>query len=116
MDEHASQLVVPESFVDLYRSPGRGRLSAPKDEIAERYGLCEDLAQLLTGHARAMLFELGITEEDVLTRCHRGLLDHASGVSADEARWVLRRLAELLEWPDPRWLADSGGAGPSQAA
>ena len=107
MDDEASQVLIPESFVDLYRRAGSLRLSAPKSEIADRYGLCEDLAQLLGGHARTMLFELGISEEDVLTRCHRGLLDHASGVNADEAIWVLRRLAELLEWPDPSWLANT---------
>jgi len=37
----------------------------------------------------------------VLERVHRGLLGGAAGVSAAEAQWVVRRLAELLEWPTP---------------
>ena len=48
-------------------------------------------------YARA-LFSLGVDESDVLDRCHRGLLDAASGVSRPEAGWVVQRLAELLEW------------------
>jgi len=99
-----SQIVVPESFVDLFRSPGKARLSAPRDEIVDRYGLCEDLAQLLTTHASAMQADLGIAESDVLTRCHRGLEGHGSGIGPAEAVWVVRRLAELLGWPDPAWL------------
>ncbi len=96
-----SQIVVPDSFINLYRSPGRVKLSAPRHEIAQRYEFCEDLATLLTEHARAMQFDLGIDEAAVLERCHRGLLSPDSGVSAPESVWVLRRLAELLDWPDP---------------
>jgi hypothetical protein len=36
-----------------------------------------------------------------LERCELGLLTEASVVSAVEARWVIRRLAELLAWDDP---------------
>ena len=96
-----SQIVVPESFIDLYRSPGRVKLSAPRIEIAQRHEFCEDLASLLTEHARGMQFELGIDKPAVLERCHRGLMSPDSGVSAPESVWVLRRLAELLDWPDP---------------
>ena len=96
-----SQIVVPDSFIDLYRSPGRSRLAAPQREIAERYEFCEDLAGLLTEHARAMLFELGIDEATVLQRCQLGLQAPDAGVTAPEAVWVLRRLAELLGWPQP---------------
>jgi hypothetical protein len=96
-----SQLVVPDSFIDLYRSPGRVRLGAPRNEIAGRYEFCEDLASLLTEHARAMQFDLGIDEPAVLARCHLGLMSPDSGVSEPESVWVLRRLAELLGWPDP---------------
>lgn len=106
MDDE-SQVHVPESFVDLYRSPGRLKLRAPRADILERYGFCEDLAQLLTEHAKGMQFDLGIAESDVLDRCHLGLQSHASGVDPNESVWVVRRLAELLDWPDP-WA--SGGA------
>jgi hypothetical protein len=96
-----SQIVVPDSFVDLYRAPGRSKLTAPRREIAERCEFCEDLAGLLTDHARAMQFDLGIDEATVLQRCHLGLQAPDAGVTEAEAVWVLRRLAELLGWPDP---------------
>jgi hypothetical protein len=35
----------------------------------------------------------------VLKRCRRGLLAGPSGVNEAEAGWVVRRLAELAEWP-----------------
>lgn len=53
---------------------------------------------MLTEHARIMLLDLGVTEGDVLERCHRGLVDEHSAFSAVEAGWVVLRLAELLEW------------------
>ncbi len=41
---------------------------------------------------------MGITERDVLERCHRGLIGEGAVVNEAEAQWVIRRLAELLEW------------------
>ncbi len=84
---------------------GRIKPTEPREVIAQRYELCEDLATMLTETARARLFELGITEADVLERVHGGLQGDASPVSADEALWVVRRLAELLDWPLPPALA-----------
>ncbi|MFO1195489.1 MAG: ATPase with chaperone activity [Burkholderiaceae bacterium] len=103
-----SQIRVPASFVALHVRPGRSRPDASRAEIAERHDFCEDLATLLTGHARATMLELGVTEDDVLVRCHRGLLADGAGVSAAEAGWVVRRLAELLEWPIPWRLPGEG--------
>ena len=45
-----------------------------------------------------MLFSHGVDRGRGAARCHLGLLGEGSGVSADEASWVVRRLAELLEW------------------
>jgi hypothetical protein len=98
-DEHQTE--IPPSFIALYIAPGRSRPSAGRAEIGERYEFCEDLAQLLTEHAKAMLFELGITEGDVLERCHRGLCVDGAPVHRTEAAWVIRRLAELLGWGSP---------------
>jgi hypothetical protein len=100
MDDH-SQILIPDSFVALYLTPGRGKPSVPRDELAARYELCEDLAQALVEHARAMLFGQGVSEDEVLLRCHRGLLVEGSVVSAAEAEWAVRRLAELLDWECP---------------
>ena len=94
-----SQVVVPRSFIELYLLPGRIKPTAPRDEIAARHEFCEDLASMLTEHARLKAWELGITEADVLERMHRGLIVPDAPVSPAEAWWVMRRLAELLDWP-----------------
>jgi hypothetical protein len=96
-----SQIVVPPSFVALFVPPGRIKPTAGRDEIGARYELCEDLAQMLTETARDKLWQLGITEADVLARMHAGLRGGELGLAAAEAGWVVQRLAELLEWPMP---------------
>jgi len=95
------QILIPPSFVALFVPPGRIKPTASRQEIAARYGFCEDLAQMLTETARTMEFNLGIGEPEVLERCLRGLAGGDAGVNPLEAVWVLRRLAELLEWADP---------------
>jgi hypothetical protein len=96
-----SQIVIPPSFLALFMSPGRLKPTAPRDVIAQRYEYCEDLANLLTEQAKTLQWQLGITEADVLERIHRGLLADGTQATPAEAEWILRRLAELLEWPDP---------------
>jgi hypothetical protein len=98
-----NQAIIPRSFVELFMPAGAVRPREPRAVIAERYELCEDMAQMLTEHAKAKLFELGVAEQDVLQRVHRGLLAEGSVLSADEAGWVACRLAELLDWPMPDW-------------
>jgi hypothetical protein len=93
-----SQILVPASFLALYVAPGRIRPSATRQEIAERYEFCEDLANMLVEQAKAVLFDLGVAEEDVLERIHAGLCSADAGVNAAQAWWVTRRLAELLGW------------------
>lgn len=95
------QIEIPQSFLALYTDVRRQRLNAPWQEVAQRYELCEDLANLLTSTAKDMEFSLGITPSDVLSRCHQGLLGDAAVVSPDEAQWVACRLAELLGWDLP---------------
>jgi hypothetical protein len=94
-----SQVFVPESFIALYRLPGRQKLGAPRSEIAQRHEFCDDLAQMLTEQAQTKLWELDVTEADVLERMRRGLSDEGSVLSNEEAVWVTTRLAELLGWP-----------------
>ena len=96
-----NQIVVPRSFIELYIPARRIKPTAPRDEIAARYEFCEDLASMLTEHARLKLWELGITEDDVLQRTHRGLVVPDAPVTPAEAWWVIRRLAELLDWRAP---------------
>jgi hypothetical protein len=94
-----NQIFLPESFTALYVPPGKIKPSIGHREMAERYELCEDLANLLTEQAANQQFTLGITEDLVLTQCERGLLTEPSVVTPAEARWVVCRLAELLNWP-----------------
>ena len=94
-----NQIHLPESFTALYVPPGKIKPSIGQREMAERYELCEDLANLLTEKAANMQFTLGITEELVLQQCELGLLADPAVVSPVEARWVVCRLAELLNWP-----------------
>jgi hypothetical protein len=92
------QTEIPRSFIDLYLPPGSVKPTASRAVIAARYEFCEDMAQMLVDPARTKLFELGVTEQDVLERMHRGLRVDGSAFSADEATWVAHRLAELLAW------------------
>jgi hypothetical protein len=55
--------------------------------------LCVPATQLF------MQFTLGITEELVLAQCETGLLVEPAVDSPGAARWVVCRLAELLQWP-----------------
>jgi hypothetical protein len=98
-----SQAEIPRSFIALFIAKGSYKPREPMRVIAARYELCEDMAQLLTEHARMKLFELGVAESDVLERMHRGLLAGDAVVDAAEAGWVICRLAELLDWPMPAW-------------
>lgn len=93
-----SQIEIPPSFIALYVAPGRQKPSLPRAELAARYELCEDMAQMLTETARNMEFGLGIAGSDVLARCLQGLRVEPVVVSEAESVWVVHRLAELLDW------------------
>lgn len=109
------QIEIPPSFIALYLAPGKVKPSASRTEIAGRYEFCEDLATMLTEHAKTMLFDLGITEADVLERCHLGLCQPGGQVGPAEAEWVTRRLAELLDWSCPP-LGVAAPVAPTPAA
>lgn len=93
-----NQFIVPPSFIALFVPPGRSKPTETREHIAERYEWCEDLATMLVDTARNRLWELGITEADVLERVRQGLLGEQAGIDPAEAGWVIRRLAELLDW------------------
>ena len=93
-----NQIEIPPSFMALFIEPGRQKPSASRDEVAARYELCEDMANMLIETASNMFFSLGITEKSVLVRCHDGLVGENPVVTKQEADWVVRRMAELLGW------------------
>jgi hypothetical protein len=93
-----SQIEIPPTFMALFVPPGRIKPTASREHIRQRYELCEDLATMFVDTAQTKLWELGISEADVLQRIHAGLLAGAGGVETKEAQWVTCRLAELLGW------------------
>lgn len=107
-----NQIYLPESFTALFVPPGKIKPSIGLREMALRYELCEDLANLLTEKAPNMQFTLGITEELVLAQCELGLLAEPAVVDPGEARWVVCRLAELLNWPMDQLLQIPPAANP----
>lgn len=94
-----NQTFIPASFIELYLPPGQLKPRMARAEMAGRYELCEDLAQMLTETAAALLQGQQGAETDVLQRCLAGLNGDDAVVSGPEARWVVHRLAELLNWP-----------------
>jgi len=93
-----NQILIPESFLDLHRDRSRSRLRTPVTEVRERYEMCADLSQQLVAQAQHIHFDLGVSEDEVLLRIEAGLGTPEAGLSGDEAVWVSRRLAELLNW------------------
>ena len=59
MDD-GNQILIPASFSALYVPPGKLKPSLGAREMAARYELCEDMAQLLTEQAANQQFQLGI--------------------------------------------------------
>lgn len=96
-----NQIEVPPSFTALFASPSGYRLLEPMSVVRQRYELCEDLAQMLTEQASTVLFKAGGSQREVLERMQLALTGPESVVEPAEARWVVRRLAELLEWEAP---------------
>ena|SRR5690606_21646853 len=94
---HDDQIHVPESFLALYRDRAN-RPTLDRRALIARYDLCEDLAQQLVELAREVHHGQGVAEDEVLARCRRGLLAEPAQVSAAEAAWMERRLAELMGW------------------
>ncbi len=97
-DSIDNQIDIPQSFMAMYVPPGHSRPNAPQGVVLARYEQCEDMACVLIEHAQTLAFKENFSEREVLERCHQGLLTDGSDFSALEAAWVIRRLAELLEW------------------
>jgi hypothetical protein len=94
------QIEIPPSFTALYTDP-RGRLTVNLAELRQRYDLCEDTAQQLVEPGRHIHFDLGLTQDEVFAQLHAGLSGADSGLLAEEATWVIKRMAELLDWTLP---------------
>ena len=98
-----NQLFIPPTFLALYLMPGAHKPSASQAHIAARYELCEDLAQMLTSTAAELQLRSDANSAQVLQHCLDGLCGPDAVMEEDHARWVVCRLAELMQWPAPRW-------------
>jgi hypothetical protein len=101
-DDAGSQILIPDAFRALY-TDRRGRLTLPREELAQRAELCEDLAQQLQDTARHLHYDRGVAEDAVLERLHATLAHPDAGLNPAELPWLIGRVAELLDWPPGRW-------------
>jgi len=97
----ASQIEIPPSFVALFVAPGQTRPHTPREVVAARYELCEDLAQSLAPTASHMQLARDLHAADVLAQCQQAICGPDAVVDDAEAHWVVCRLAELLDWDFP---------------
>ena len=95
------QIEIPPSFSALFVQRASARLRLPVAELRARYEACEDLACQLSETARLLAHVELPSQDEVLQRIDAGLQSDGSGLAPAEARWVLLRLAELLDWPVP---------------
>jgi hypothetical protein len=109
------QIDIPPSFFAVF-SDARQRLREPIAVVRERYEVCEDLANLLVQQAQHLHHVEVPSEDEILRRIHAGLCTAGSVVGRPEAQWVVRRLAELLDWPCPPLADEVPAVGQAAAA
>jgi len=92
----------PKLAVRADSESGAYYLGLSADELAERFEICDDLANQLVAKCqrnRGTKYAT-MTEEKILAGMLKTLLTKNWG-SEDEMRWVIRRTAVLLGWPVP---------------
>jgi len=89
----------------LFVPPGKTRPIASHTVLAARYELCEDLAQTLVPTATQLQLMRDLHAWAVLEQCLQALCGPDAAIEPLEARWVVCRLAELLGWEQPVFLA-----------
>jgi hypothetical protein len=96
---------VPGAQPKLLMTRYNGRFYMPgctPPELYERWDICEDLAQNLA--QKSLESKTGkrahMTEADILDQYLPRLIA-MKWTSEAEARWVIRRIAEMLSWPIP---------------
>ncbi len=95
-----NQTEVPAAFMDIYCRHGRPLESLAM--ICSRHEACEELSYQVSSFCTSLQARDEVSEAEVLGRCYAGLLASPETVSEPEARWVIGRVAELLEWPTPQ--------------
>ncbi|QHJ01102.1 ATPase with chaperone activity [Xylophilus rhododendri] len=105
MEEDTNQIPIPESFMALYLQ--RGRPTLAREALEARLEFCEDLAAQVSELCQTVQFGGNLSESEALRKCLDGLLQPPASVSPAEARWVMCRVAELLQWDVPAWLLEA---------
>lgn len=102
---------LPGAQPKLLASHYNGRFYAPGSsppEVFERWTVCEDLAQQLA--TKSLESKAGkrshLTETEILDQYLPRLIA-THWTSEAEAKWVIRRTAELLNWPAPSSVASA---------
>lgn len=93
-----SQIIIPDAFCAIYTDALRHRLTIGKEELAMRFELCEDMANLLSESTAAQWFKTGHEKAEVLEQVHAGLLVSGSVANEAEAIWVVHSIEEELGW------------------
>jgi hypothetical protein len=106
MYEH-NQLFIADSFAALFTVNDRPTLA--RKEFEGRYEACEDLAQQLAGVCMNLQLDDDASTDAALLQCLGGVRVPSMVGTDAEAQWVIRRVAELLDWPVPGWGASNAG-------
>lgn len=69
-----NKIEIPQSIIPLFVTAGRLKFGASLQDVAGRYELCEDMASMLAEQAPTLHSGSSLTEENVLLRCHDGLM------------------------------------------
>ena len=84
-------------------------LGCTPPELYERWQICEDLAKQLS--EKSLESKVGkrahMSEADILDQYLPRLIAQ-KWTSEDEARWIIRRVAETLSWPVPASAVELG--------
>jgi hypothetical protein len=100
MDD-SSQIQIPASFIAMFTPAGKTRPAATHAHMAQRYELCEDMAQMLSETAAEQQFKTGAAPQALLEWMERSLRGEGAVLEDAEAHWVVLRIAELLHWDVP---------------
>ncbi len=107
-----NQIEPPQSFMALYVKPEHSHPNASQEMVLARYEQCEDMTCVLAEQAQTLAFKENISEREVLERCHQGLIGNETDFTERESRWVICRLAELMDWAPLEFWDDSANPSP----
>jgi hypothetical protein len=91
-----SQITVPPSFTQLYLPPGRSKPTEPRQVIAQRYEICEDLARAVAQSQTGKALD-DDWQELLAAQVMDAFKSQESVLQEREADWVGRRAVEIIQ-------------------